>query len=136
MNAIISTLPKTNKEGKRVRYIPCASLIIEIEIDEDLPSTADNTIQDDDKIRDIDETQPLETEDTIAIDDNDEALPVPTEDTIIINDNNDTDPLATVDIINSPDNVQTPEADPPSNHPHQYGRLQDRPLQQTAPPGL
>jgi hypothetical protein len=64
----------------------------------DLPST-DNPVQDDDKIRGIDETQSLQTEDIITITDNDEAHLVPTEDTIIINDNNDTDPIATVYII-------------------------------------
>jgi hypothetical protein len=51
VNALISTLPATNKEGKRVRYISFACIVLEVEIEES-PST-DNTIQDDNKIRGI-----------------------------------------------------------------------------------
>jgi hypothetical protein len=83
--------------------------------DEAHPVTTEDTII----INDTEKTDPLQTVDTNNITDNDEPHPVTTEDIIIINDIDTTDPLATVDIINTPDNVQTPETDPPSNHPHQ-----------------
>jgi hypothetical protein len=117
INDFISTLPTTNRQGKPVRYVVCDSFIFQNEIEE--IHNNDISIKDDKKIRSIDETPSLETEDITSIDDNDEAHPGTMEDTIIINDNNETDPLVAEDLINTPDNVQTPETDLRNYHPHQ-----------------
>jgi hypothetical protein len=116
-----------NEKGKPVRYFVGKMFIFQEEVEE-IP-IIDITIKDNNKIRDVDETQPLKTEDMISIDNNDEAHPVATEDTIIINDN-----IETENIINTPDNVKMLKTDLRNNHPHQrIGHTQRRPMTRLHP---